>query len=150
MSQTGTQVQTGSSCGCSGGPAVQALGQDSWTGQLSGAASSAQQVGATNKADPVRIWSDGNDGNLTQSNAASSTATAANGATTTQQGNQSQSGSGVQAVAQKAGTLQAGFALSSAAQLPGREDLWVRRQLRLVRQLGRADPDWQLIAMTDR
>ena len=121
VSQTGTQVQSGSSCGCSGGPAVQALGQSSWTGQLSGAASSAQQVGATNQADPVRIWSDGNDGNLTQSNAASSTATAANGATTTQQGNQSQSGSGVQALAQKAGTLQAGFAESSAAQLPGRE-----------------------------
>jgi hypothetical protein len=119
VSQTGTQVQSGSPCGCSGGPAVQALGQDSWTGQLSGAASSALQVGATNTADPVRIWSDGNDGNLTQSNAATSTATAANTGMTTQLGSQSQSGSGVQALAQKAATLQASLAESSATQLPG-------------------------------
>jgi hypothetical protein len=120
VSQTGTQIQSGSSCGCSGSdPSVQALGQDSGTSQLAGAASSALQVGANNTADPVRIWSDGNDGNLTQSNTASSTATAANTGTTTQLGNQLQSGSGVQALAQKASTLQAALAFSSAAQLPG-------------------------------
>jgi hypothetical protein len=101
---------------------VQALGQESRTGQLSGATSSAQQAGATNKADPVSIWSGGNNGNVTQSNAAGSTANAANTATTSQTGSQSQSsGSGVQALAQKADTLQAALAASSAAQLPGRE-----------------------------
>ena len=120
VTQTGTQVQSGSPCGCGGrGPAVQALAQDSFTGQLAGAASSALQVGATNSSDPVRIWSDGSDGNLTQSNNATSTATAANNAATTQMGMQEQSGCGVQALAQKAGTLQGAFALSSAAQLPG-------------------------------
>ncbi len=120
ISQTGTQLESGSPCGCGGSdPSVQALGQDSFIGQLSGAASSAQQVGASNQADPARIWSDGNDGNVTQSNAASSTASAANTGTTTQLGNQSQSGSGVQALAQKAATLQGAFAASSAAQLPG-------------------------------
>ena len=119
VSQTGTQEQSGSPCGCSGGPSVQALGQDSFIGQLSGAASSALQAGASNSSDPVRIWSDGNDGSVTQSNAATSMATAANTGTTTQLGNQSQSGSGVQALAQKAVTLQAAFAASSASQLPG-------------------------------
>ena len=120
ISQTGSQLVSGSPCGCGGSePSVQALGQDSVVGQLSGAASSAQQVGATNQADPARIWSDGNDGNVTQSNAASSTASAANTGTTTQLGNQSLSGSGVQALAQKAATLQGAFAASSATQLPG-------------------------------
>ena len=122
VTQTGTQEQSGSPCGCGGNdPSVQALGQDSFTGQLAGAASSALQVGASNQADPVRIWSDGNDGNLTQSNNATSTATAANNAATTQMGEQEQSGSGVQALAQKAVTLQGAFALSSAAQLPGEQ-----------------------------
>jgi hypothetical protein len=120
VTQTGTQEQSGSPCGCGGSdPAVQALAQDSFTGQLAGAASSALQVGASNSSDPVRIWSDGSDGNLTQSNNATSTATAANNAATTQMGEQEQSGSGIQALAQKAGTLQGAFALSSAAQLPG-------------------------------
>ncbi|MGZ6660504.1 MAG: hypothetical protein ACXVHL_24355 [Solirubrobacteraceae bacterium] len=119
ISQTGTQLESGSPCGCGGSdPSVQALGQDSFIGQLSGAASSAQQVGATNQADPVRIWSDGNDGNVTQSNAASSTASAANTGTTTQLGNQSVSGS-IQALAQKAATLQGAVAASSATQLAG-------------------------------
>ena len=117
--QSGTQAQGGALCGCGGGSTVQALGQESFIGQLAGAASSAQQVGASNADDPVRVWSDGSDGNVTQSNSADSTAFAANMATTTQQGTQSQSGNGVQALAQKAGTLQAAFALSSAAQLPG-------------------------------
>ncbi len=122
VTQTGTQLQFGSPCGCGGnGPAVQALGQDSFTGQLAGAGSSALQVGATNKADPVWIGSFGNDGNVTQSNNATSTGIAANTGATTQMGVQGQSGSGVQALAQKAGTFQGAFALSSAAQLPGEQ-----------------------------
>jgi trimeric autotransporter adhesin len=116
--QTGTQTQSGSSCGCSG-PAVQAIGQESKVGQLSAALSSAKQIGASNSADPVRVWSPGNGGSVMQSNDASSTADATNTAVPTQTGTQTQSGPGVQAIGQESKVGQAAFALSSALQAPG-------------------------------
>jgi hypothetical protein len=119
--QGGLQLQSDPKCGCSSGPGVQALGQSSGTAQFAGAVSSALQVGASNQSDPVRIWSHGNDGSTSQSNDASSSATAVNLAGTAQGALQLQSGSGIQAIGQDAGTLQAAGALSFAAQLPGRE-----------------------------
>ncbi|HEY2373525.1 MAG TPA: hypothetical protein VGH82_13460, partial [Gaiellaceae bacterium] len=101
VTQTTTQTQGGSSCGCSSGPAVQAIAQKSDVDQLGVAASSAKQIGASNSSDPVRIWSPGNGGNVNQSNDATSTADATNTATPTQTGTQTQSGSGVQALGQE-------------------------------------------------
>ena len=117
--QTGTQTQSGSSCGCSSGPAVQAIGQESKVGQLGVALSSAKQIGASNTADPVRVWSPGSGGSVTQSNDATSTADATNTATPTQTGTQTQSGPGVQAIGQDSKVGQAAIALSSALQAPG-------------------------------
>src|SRR5579862_6751446 len=119
VTQTATQTQGGSSCGCSSGPAVQAIGQQSDVGQLGVAASSANQIGASNSSDPVRIWSPGNGGSVNQSNDATSTADATNTATPTQTGTQTQNGSGVQAIGQDSKVDQGAIALSSALQAPG-------------------------------
>src|SRR5205085_329600 len=76
--QTGTQMQTGTKCGCASGPAVQALGQSSSTDQHAVGLSAALQIGAENRDNPVRIWSPGTDGNVSQSNTAASSAFAGN------------------------------------------------------------------------
>jgi hypothetical protein len=120
VTQTGTQTQAGYGCGCSSGPGVQAIGQSSKVGQLAGSLSSATQIGASNESSPVRIDSPGGGGALWQSNTAASSASSTNTAPTSQSGTQAQSGAGVQAIGQKADTWQAGFAVSSALQLPGR------------------------------
>jgi epidermal growth factor receptor substrate 15 len=120
--QSGSQVQGPSSCGCSSGPAVQALGQSSEIGQLAAGFSSAKQIGATNESGPIRIASWGNGGTVSQSNEAESSASAANNAPTTQSGNQTQAGSGVQALGQQSSIWQGAFAASSALQLPGRSE----------------------------
>jgi hypothetical protein len=118
-SQTGTQSQPAAG--------VQALGQDASTSQLSGALSLARQVGVGNDNDPARIWSPGNDGAVSQTNNAASSATSGNTGTTTQNGTQNQSGSSchcsgtaVQAVGQSAHTHQGALATSAAMQLAGR------------------------------
>jgi hypothetical protein len=118
--QNATQDESPSMCGCDGGKSVQALGQYSSTDQLGVALSAAFQKGASNSSDPVRIWSPGDDGDVSQANDATSTASSNNTAATTQTGSQSQSGSGIQALGQYAQTGQAGVALSLAAQLPGK------------------------------
>jgi hypothetical protein len=120
--QSGSQVQAPSGCGCSTGPAVQALGQSSEVGQLAAALSSAKQIGATNESGPIRIASWGNGGAVSQSNEAESSASAANNAPTTQSGSQTQVGSGVQALGQQSSIWQGAFAASSALQLPGRSE----------------------------
>jgi hypothetical protein len=122
VTQTGTQSQAPSGCGCSGGTGVQALGQYSDTNQLGVALSSAKQIGAENENQPARIWSWGDGGSVSQENEADSSATATNTAPTTQTATQTQYGSGVQAIAQKAETGQAAFALSSAEQFPGESE----------------------------
>jgi hypothetical protein len=119
VSQTGSQQQAPSSCGCSSGPAVQALGQSSEVEQLGIALSSAQQVGATNESGPIRIASDGNGGTVSQSNEAESSADAANIAPVSQTGTQQQAGSGVQALGQQSEIGQAALAASAVFQLPG-------------------------------
>src|SRR5215469_8014679 len=99
-----------------GAPPTQGVSQSAGTSQIAGAASSAVQVQPTNTNVSVRIFSPGNDGNVTQTNSASSTANAGNAAGTSQSADQSQSGSGVQGAEQTASTDQAAIALSEAKQ----------------------------------
>jgi hypothetical protein len=110
-----------------GGSGVQAVGQDASTDQLSGAFSLAKQVGASNDNDPVRIWSPGSDGAVSQTNNAASSATSGNTATTGQNATETQSGpscgchgTAVQAAGQSAATDQGALAASAALQLAGR------------------------------
>jgi len=120
VTQWGSQQQAASPCGCTSGPAVQALGQSSWIGQQAGALSSAWQIGASNESGPIRIASDGNGGPVSQSNEAESSASASNTALPYQVGSQVQGGSGVQALGQHSSIWQGALAASSAVQLPGR------------------------------
>jgi len=115
VTQTGTQVGAGV-CGCYG-TGVQALAQQNHTYQDANALSLALQAGASNASDPVRIGSAGNDGDVTQSNNAASSGSATNVAPTTQVA--SQTGSGIQALAQDASTRQQADAASAALQLAG-------------------------------
>jgi hypothetical protein len=133
--QNAGQTAGGSKCGC-GGSDIQAIGQQAETGQGALALSGAIQQfgggepsrcgcggsdgGSGNTASPVRVWSPGTDGNVTQNNSVDSTANAGNNAQTTQDATQ-QSGGGsglqIQAIGQEAGTWQAAAAGSFAAQL---------------------------------
>jgi len=133
--QNASQSQAGPSCGCSDGLGIQALGQKSETEQSSAALSAALQVfgdersrcgcggsSSGNNASPVRVWSPGSDGSVEQSNTADSSATAGNSAATTQDGTQSESGSGIQVLGQQAETAQSALAASLAAQLDPSND----------------------------
>lgn len=110
-----------------GGSGIQTSEQQAGTDQLALALSAAQQVGASNSNEPVRVLSPGSDGDVSQSNTAGSSATAGNSATTGQTSSQSEpsgsascgcdsSGTGVQTAKQDAGTLQGAGAASSATQ----------------------------------
>jgi hypothetical protein len=129
-SQTADQDQSSSSrpCGCGDGIGIQALGQQSVNGQAALSASGAfQDFGRSecgcssggNSNDPVRVWSPGNDGSVDQSNKAESKADSTNRNSTSQTGDQTQSGSGIdiQALGQYAGNGQLAGALSGAFQL---------------------------------
>jgi hypothetical protein len=96
---------------------VQASGQSAHTEQGSLAGSAAVQVGPSNRNEPVGIGSSGNGGNVTQTNDAASSAKAGNTATTTQTTNETQGGSGVQAIGQDASTKQLAGGLSLAKQV---------------------------------
>ena len=135
--QDGTQTQSGPSCGCAGN-AIQVLGQEAATEQSSTALSGAVQLfgersrcgcdgssnGNGNTASPVRVWSPGSDGDVTQSNDVASSATAGNRASTGQDASQTESGGGlqIQALGQKAETGQDALAASLAAQLGASND----------------------------
>ena len=127
--QNANQSQAGESCGCSDGLGIQVAGQKSETEQSSAALSAALQVfggepsrcgcggsSSGNTASPVRVWSPGSDGSVNQSNNADSSATAGNRAATTQDGTQSETGSGIQVLGQQAATEQDALAASLAAQ----------------------------------
>jgi hypothetical protein len=116
--QRGYQVQRGGEC-C-GGTGIQALGQAAENAQGAGAASLAAQLGAANANAPVRVDSDGGDGDVEQSNGVHSAAGAANLNATGQTGSQTQSGGGgiaVQALGQSASSVQTAIGLSAALQL---------------------------------
>jgi hypothetical protein len=117
-------TQQGSQVASSGNP-IQIASQDASTEQDALAASAALQHGASNDASPVRVNSNGNDGSVSQANAALSSAVAANGAQTSQVGNQTAaggcqcSGLGIQVLGQKSETEQSAFGASEAVQLFG-------------------------------
>jgi hypothetical protein len=127
--QNANQSQAGESCRCHGGLGIQTLGQKAETEQSSAALSAALQFfggepsrcgcggsSSGNTASPVRVWSPGSDGSVTQSNNAESSALAGNRAATTQDGTQSAAGSGIQVLGQQAATEQDALAASLAAQ----------------------------------
>jgi GTP cyclohydrolase II len=122
--------QASGGCGCGVGP-IQVSGQQAGTEQGSAALSGAFQAfptrerecgcggagGSGNDASPVRVWSPGSDGDVTQSNTVGSSATSGNRAGTWQGDTQSAGGSAIQVAGQKADTGQLSFAASLAAQL---------------------------------
>ncbi len=142
--QSANQTSGGKSCGCNSGIGIQAAAQKAETDQGSLALSKAIQQfgcgcretsrcgcgdtprcgcgwdgGSGNTSSPVRIWSPGTDGSLTQSNTADSSANAGNRAGTRQDATQ-QAGSGgglqIQGLGQEAGTGQGSLAGSLAGQ----------------------------------
>src|SRR5262245_28641307 len=114
---------------------VQAATQSADTSQGAIAGSSATQVNPSNQNISVRVLSPGDDGAVTQSNDASSSANASNDADTKQSADQSQGSScscsgsdpGVQASQQDASTDQTALAASSATQIePSNSNISVR------------------------
>jgi epidermal growth factor receptor substrate 15 len=116
-------------CGCGGGLGIQAAGQKSGNEQASFAASAAvQDFGRSecgchsggNTNDPVRVWSPGYDGSVSQSNSADSSAYAGNSNSTDQDAGQHQSGGSgieIQALGQESENGQLAKALSATFQL---------------------------------
>ena len=80
----------GGGCGCHGGDAVQAVGQGAITGQFADSKATSIQKGAENSNTPVRIHSEGDDGDVEQSNNSIALSAALNAAKTTQAVGQSQ------------------------------------------------------------
>jgi hypothetical protein len=119
--QSADQSQAGgTSCACSPDPGVQTSDQSATNDQTALAASAAVQRDASNVNIPIRVGSEGNDGSVTQSNDASSDATAKNDNSTDQSADQSQAGSGsgagIQTSTQSADNAQTAAAVSSATQ----------------------------------
>jgi hypothetical protein len=102
--------------GATPGP-IQVSGQSAGTSQQAVAGSSATQTDPSNTNIAIRVLSPGNDGDVTQSNTAASTATAGNASTTGQSSSQTAGGSGIQTSQQSAGTDQLAIALSAANQV---------------------------------
>ena len=101
---------------------IQVSGQSATTSQQAGAASSATQVDPSNTNISIRVLSPGDDGSVSQSNTAGSSASAGNQAGTTQTAAQTAGGSGIQTAQQQAGTDQLALALSEAAQVGASND----------------------------
>ena len=121
-SQGSRQADTAAPCGCSG-TSVQQAEQSAETDQGAAALSAATQADPSNEASPVRVASDGNGGATRQQNVAGSDATAANGASTSQQGSQSAAaGNAIQVASQDASTDQGALAASAARQLGASND----------------------------
>lgn len=112
--QSADQSQ-GAACAC--GVGTQAVGQEADSKQSAAALSAATQQGASNENIAVRVQSPGDDGSVSQSNAAASTATAGNANATGQTADQtSAGGSGTQAIGQEADSEQKAAAASKAEQ----------------------------------
>jgi GTP cyclohydrolase II len=89
----GVEQTQGGGCGCKhGGDAVQAVGQKAITGQLAESEATSIQKGAKNSNTPVRIHSEGDDGDVEQSNNSIALSAALNAAKTEQMVGQSQGG----------------------------------------------------------
>ncbi len=115
--QQADQTQGGSSCKC-GSDGLQAIGQSADSKQAAAALSATIQEKPSNSNDPVRVLSYGNDGSVSQSNDASSDATAGNVNGTKQSADQTQAGgSGLQVIGQESKNGQFAAAAALTAQL---------------------------------
>nr|MBA2763329.1 hypothetical protein [Thermoleophilaceae bacterium] len=117
--QGAEQVQSGG-CGCAGGTGIQAIGQQAKSEQGAAALSFALQAGASNDNAPVRVASDGDGGDVSQSNSVDSSANAANLNGLGQSASQAQGvggGIAIQAIGQSASNAQEALGLSGAFQL---------------------------------
>src|SRR3954447_4959042 len=120
---TGTTTQTAGQS--QGGSGVQSSVQHSGTDQQSAALSETKQIKPSNSNVSVRVLSPGNNGDVSQTNSAASSAISGNTGTTAQTATQNQSGSGcgcegkggVQSSDQSAHTGQASLAGSTATQI---------------------------------
>ena len=132
VDQDATQTQSGGRdmCGCHSGIGIQVIGQSSWNGQGSFAASFAEQKagrspcgcpsGASNVNDPARVLSPGRGGSVWQSNSVDSRATGRNSNHADQSAEQSQAGAGaqlgIQVAGQEAKNEQLALVLAAALQ----------------------------------
>jgi GTP cyclohydrolase II len=127
--EQGVEQSQSGRCGCAS-DLVQAVGQKAYTGQLAESDAKSIQKGAKNSNTPVRIHSDGDDGDVEQSNSSLALSGAVNAAQTTQVVGQSQGrdcgcgdrhkfdgGAGVQAVGQWAETWQDAGSKAKSEQL---------------------------------
>jgi hypothetical protein len=115
--QSANQEQAGGSCKCAAG--TQLIGQSAANHQSAGAFSATIQEKPSNSNVAVRVLSPGDDGPVTQTNQATSDATAGNFNVTKQDADQAQGGPGLQAIGQAAkneqGALALGLTLQSGA-----------------------------------
>ena len=108
-------------------PASQSSGQTAGSEQEAGTAAGTAQQEPTNRNISVRVLSPGDDGSVSQSNKASSNATAGNLNQTGQTADQAQAGSGTQAVGQSVMSAQDALALGETIQTePSNENISVR------------------------
>jgi hypothetical protein len=113
--QHASQEQAGDSCKCGSG--IQAIGQSAKSEQEAAAISATIQEKPSNENTPVRVLSKGDDGDVSQTNEASSDAFAGNLNLTGQHASQEQAGgSGIQVIGQEAKNDQDAFALGSTVQ----------------------------------
>jgi hypothetical protein len=115
--QAADQNQAGDSCKC-GGAGTQVIGQSAQNAQGAAALSATIQEKPSNSNAPIRVLSEGDDGRVSQSNAATSNATAANVNGTKQSADQSQAGgSGIQVIGQESKSGQLALSAALTAQL---------------------------------
>ena len=129
LNLTGQEVEQGyGSGGGNGGGGVQAVGQQACIDQSAESDATSTQNGATNSNTPVRIGSEGDDGDVTQTNASAALSTALNANLTDQSVAQEYSGGGgVQAVGQLADSAQdAASSATSEQEDPTNENAPVR------------------------
>ena len=126
--QTANQIQSGgSSCGCQGSTGIQIADQSAKNEQLALGFSAAEQKGAKNTNEPIRVGSYGNDGDVWQTNSVDSDAEASNKNDVEQDTTQTQSagsgsGTGIQISDQESKNEQAALAASIATQEHAKND----------------------------
>jgi hypothetical protein len=109
------------------GEPTQAVWQDASSQQSASSNANATQVNPTNSNVDVRIFSPGDGGDVTQTNAAGALAIAGNANQTSQSASQDQSGAGTQATGQDASNQQSADADADATQVkPSNENISVR------------------------
>jgi hypothetical protein len=114
--QDADQTQSGDSCKCKG-DGKQLIGQSADSDQDAAAIAATFQVKPSNSNTPVRVLSKGDDGDVSQTNEATSNAHAGNLNATKQDADQTQSGSGLQVIGQAAKNEQDAFALGLTFQV---------------------------------